>query len=110
MNPRRRSPRSAQSAHAHAFTDAPDLRRRGLWLVLAFLGMATAVFGRLAADARRALTLDDCAAAVVWRAMLGKNEKVGWCFPLPPGCTESGTRIAPLANTDRGSNADRGFA
>jgi cell division protein FtsI/penicillin-binding protein 2 len=47
MNPRRRSPRSAQSAHAHAFTDAPDLRRRGLWLVLAFLGMATAVFGRL---------------------------------------------------------------
>ena len=76
----------------------------------AALANAAAVFGRLAADARRALTLDDCAAAVVWRAMLGKNEKVGWCFPLPPGCTESGTRIAPLANTDRGSNADRGFA
>ncbi|MFZ0919849.1 MAG: penicillin-binding protein 2 [Candidatus Dormiibacterota bacterium] len=47
MNPRRRSPGSARSAHAHAFTDGPDLRRRGLWLVLAFLGMATAVFGRL---------------------------------------------------------------
>jgi cell division protein FtsI/penicillin-binding protein 2 len=47
MNPRRRSPASARSAHAHAFSDGPDLRRRGLWLVLAFLGMATAVFGRL---------------------------------------------------------------
>ena len=47
MNPRRRSPGSARSAHAHAFTDGPDLRRRGLWLVLAFLAMATAVFGRL---------------------------------------------------------------
>src|SRR5579859_1522946 len=47
MNPRRRSPESARSAHARAISDAPDLRRRGLWLVLAFLGMATAVFGRL---------------------------------------------------------------
>ena len=47
MNPRRRSPGSARSAHAHAFSDGPDLRRRGLWLVLAFLAMATAVFGRL---------------------------------------------------------------
>jgi cell division protein FtsI/penicillin-binding protein 2 len=47
MNPRRRSPGSARSAHAHAFADGPDLRSRGLWLVLAFLAMATAVFGRL---------------------------------------------------------------
>jgi cell division protein FtsI (penicillin-binding protein 3) len=47
MNPRRRSPESARSAHARAIADAPDLRRRGLWLVLAFLAMATAVFGRL---------------------------------------------------------------
>jgi cell division protein FtsI/penicillin-binding protein 2 len=47
MNPRRGSPGSARSAHAHAFTAGPDLRRRGLWLVLAFLAMATAVFGRL---------------------------------------------------------------
>jgi len=47
MNPRRRSSESARSAHAHALSDAPDLRRRGLWLVLAFLAMATAVFGRL---------------------------------------------------------------
>jgi cell division protein FtsI/penicillin-binding protein 2 len=47
MNPRRGTPGSARSAHAHALSDAPDLRRRGLWLVLAFLAMATAVFGRL---------------------------------------------------------------
>jgi cell division protein FtsI/penicillin-binding protein 2 len=47
MNPRRRSPGSARAAHAHAFAAEPDLRRRGLWLVLIFLAMATAVFGRL---------------------------------------------------------------
>ncbi len=47
MNPRRRSPESARSAHARAIANVPDLRRRGLWLVLAFLAMATAVFGRL---------------------------------------------------------------
>ena len=47
MNPRRRSSESARSAHARAIANAPDLRRRGLWLVLAFLAMATAVFGRL---------------------------------------------------------------
>lgn len=47
MNPRRRSPESARTAHARAIGNAPDLRRRGLWLVLAFLAMATAVFGRL---------------------------------------------------------------
>ena len=29
------------------FNDGPNVRRRGLWLVLAFLAMATAVFGRL---------------------------------------------------------------
>ena len=37
----------ADPGDAHAFNDGPDLRRRGLWLVLAFLAMATAVFGRL---------------------------------------------------------------
>ncbi|MBI3747939.1 MAG: nucleotidyltransferase [Chloroflexi bacterium] len=76
----------------------------------AALTKAAIVFGRLAADARRALTLEECAAALVWREMLGKNDKVGWAFPLPPGCTETGARIAPVVNRDRGSNADRGFA
>ncbi len=47
MNPRRRTPGSARTAHAHAFAPEHDLRRRGLWLVLIFLAMATAVFGRL---------------------------------------------------------------
>lgn len=74
------------------------------------LARAAGLVARLAVDASRALGLDDCEAAVVWRRMLGENEKVGWCFPLPPGCSESGTRISPLVNRDRGSNTDRGFA
>jgi hypothetical protein len=76
----------------------------------AALASAAAVFGRLATSARTALTLGDCEAAVVWRQMLGQNDKVGWCFPLPPGCTQTGTRIQPIANTDRGSDVDRPFA
>ncbi len=47
MNPRRRSPRTAGTHGVRVFADSPDVRRRGLWLVLAFLAMATAVFGRL---------------------------------------------------------------
>ena len=68
------------------------------------LAEAAAIFARLA------LALDDCGAAAVWRRMLGENEKVGWVFPLPTGCSESGTRIAALPNRDRGSNTDRDFA
>ena len=74
------------------------------------LQKAATAFGRLAVDARRALSLDDCPAAIVWRAMLGQNDKVGWCFPLPPGCTGSGDMIAALPNRDRGTNVDRDFA
>jgi cell division protein FtsI/penicillin-binding protein 2 len=47
LNLRRRTAGSARAAHARAIADAPDLRSRGLWLVLAFLAMAIAVFGRL---------------------------------------------------------------
>jgi cell division protein FtsI/penicillin-binding protein 2 len=47
MNLRRRSAGSSRSAGVRAFGDAPDVRRRGIWLVLGFLAMATAVFGRL---------------------------------------------------------------
>jgi cell division protein FtsI/penicillin-binding protein 2 len=47
MNLRRRSAGPSRSAGVRAFGDAPDVRRRGIWLVLAFLAMATAVFGRL---------------------------------------------------------------
>ena len=76
----------------------------------AVLANAAAVFGRLAATARSALALNDCEAAVAWRQMFGQNEKGGWCFPLQPGCTETGARVVPIANRDRGSNADRPFA
>jgi cell division protein FtsI/penicillin-binding protein 2 len=47
MNIRRRSGRAGRSGDTRVFNDGPDVRRRGLWLVLAFLAMATAVFGRL---------------------------------------------------------------
>jgi cell division protein FtsI (penicillin-binding protein 3) len=47
MNVRRRSARTGRSRDVRAFNDGPNLRRRGLWLVLVFLVMATAVFGRL---------------------------------------------------------------
>jgi cell division protein FtsI/penicillin-binding protein 2 len=47
MTVRRRSTRTGRSQDVRAFNDGPDVRRRGLWLVLAFLSMATAVFGRL---------------------------------------------------------------
>lgn len=47
MTVRRRSTRTGRSQDVRAFNEGPDVRRRGLWLVLAFLSMATAVFGRL---------------------------------------------------------------
>jgi cell division protein FtsI (penicillin-binding protein 3) len=47
MSVRRRSARTGRSQDVRAFNDGPNLRRRGLWLVLVFLLMATAVFGRL---------------------------------------------------------------
>ena len=47
MNVRRRSGRAGRTGDTRVFNDGPDVRRRGLWLVLAFLSMATAVFGRL---------------------------------------------------------------
>lgn len=83
------------------YTPAPDDKA---------LDKATRVFRALASDARRALIVDECEAAVIWRRVFGENEKVGWVFPLPAGCTETGRRIAALANRDRGSNADRPFA
>ena len=47
MNIRRRSGQAGRSGDTRVFNDAPDVRRRGLWLVLAFLAMATAVFAKL---------------------------------------------------------------
>ena len=90
-----------EPAMARPYSPAPD--------TTLIRGAAT-IFSRLALDAERALSLDDCAAAVVWRAMLGQNGR-GWCFPLPPGCDESGDRRTPIAVTpDRGPDVARPFA
>jgi len=74
------------------------------------LQAAQAQFGKLAAEAERALGLERCPAAVVWRGILGSNER-GPCFPLPSGCDESGREIpAVTVNTRRGSDEARPFA
>lgn len=74
------------------------------------LQAAQAQFGKLAADAERALGLERCPAAVVWRGILGKNGR-GPCFPLPSGCDESGRAISAVTvNTRRGSDEARPFA
>jgi hypothetical protein len=74
------------------------------------LQAAQTQFAKLAAQAERALGLERCPAAVVWRGILGKNDR-GPCFPLPPGCDESGRAIpAVTVNTSRGSDEARPFA
>lgn len=73
---------------------------------------AAATFGSLADQAARALELDPCPAAAIWRAIFGENSQAnGPVFPLPAGCREDGT-IMPAtvaANPLRGSNEARGF-
>jgi hypothetical protein len=74
------------------------------------LQAAKTTFGKLAAEADRALGLERCPAAVAWRRILGDNDR-GPCFPLPPGCDESGRAIpAVTVNTRRGSDEARPFA
>jgi hypothetical protein len=74
------------------------------------LQAAQTTFRKLAAEAEQALGLERCPAAVVWRGILGKNDR-GPCFPLPPGCDESGRAIpAVTINTRRGSDEARPFA
>ena len=70
---------------------------------------ASEVFARLAAQAARALTVERCEAAILWREIIGRNDR-GPCFPLPPGCDEQGRRIPTItANPSRGSDEARGF-
>ncbi|HEY8869594.1 MAG TPA: nucleotidyltransferase [Candidatus Limnocylindrales bacterium] len=77
----------------------------------ALVASAGSTFRQLATDAQRALAVDDCAAAVVWRRIIGRNDKApSGCFPIPPGCSETGGRITPLVNKDRGVDGDRPFA
>lgn len=71
---------------------------------------AASVFGRLAGEAERALSLNRCPAAVVWRSILGENDR-GPVFPLPPGCDEKGEEIKNVAAVAAtGSREASGFA
>jgi hypothetical protein len=71
---------------------------------------AAAVFSDLATKAERALTLDRCAAAAIWRSILGENDR-GPVFPLPPGCDERGNEIKDIAAVAAiGSREASGFA
>ncbi len=71
---------------------------------------AVDVFTGLAAMAEKALTVSRCEAAVLWRHILGENDR-GPCFPLPPGCDERGQEIKKVAPvTAVGSREASGFA
>ena len=60
--------------------------------------------------AERALTLERCPAAAIWRSILGENER-GPVFPLPPGCDEKGNEIKDVAAVAAvGSKEASGFA
>lgn len=70
---------------------------------------AASTFDGLATKAEKALTVDKCAAAVLWREIIGKNDR-GECFPLPPGCDASGTAINSITSVSaRGSREAHGF-
>lgn len=70
---------------------------------------ALATFKELANNAARALELDRCPAAALWRQIIGRNNR-GWCFPLPDGCDEEGNEIAPIASVaSRGSREPHAF-
>ena len=71
---------------------------------------AAALFSDLASKAERALTLDRCPAAAIWRSILGDNER-GPVFPLPPGCDDKGKEIKNVAAVAAvGSRHASGFA
>lgn len=74
------------------------------------LAAAAGVFASLADSADRALDLDKCEAAVIWRSILGSTDR-GYCFPLPKGCDESGRSIpGVVAVRSRGPDEARPFA
>ena len=71
---------------------------------------AAATFTDLAAQAERALSLDRCPAAIVWRTSLGENAR-GPVFPLPPGCDAQGNAIKDVSAVAAvGSREASGFA
>jgi len=75
------------------------------------LATAAKKFSQLAEAAERALQVERCPAAIVWRGILGKNGRTPWCFPLPDGCDEKGRTITIITpNSNKGSNEGRPFA
>ncbi len=74
------------------------------------LASAATLFGQLASRAEKALKASRCPAAVLWREIIGDNER-GECFPLPPGCDAEGRELAPVtAVMSTGSRQPSGFA
>lgn len=70
---------------------------------------AARVFQRLADEAAQALQLDKCPAAIVWRRILGSNDR-GACFPIPPGCDAEGRAIGAVTSVSaRGDREAHGF-
>ncbi len=71
---------------------------------------AARLFGQLSEKAERALNLPRCRAVVLWREILGENQR-GQCFPLPEGCDQEGNEISPIsAVVSAGSKEPSGFA
>jgi len=71
---------------------------------------AAQVFAQLSQKAARALIVPRCRAAVLWREILGENER-GQCFSLPDGCDEDGREISPIRSVaSAGSGEASGFA
>ena len=71
---------------------------------------AAQTFSRLAEQAREAFHTDRCAAAKIWRDILGINDR-GQVLPLPDGCTAAGLAVGSITAVSAvGSNQPRGFA
>jgi hypothetical protein len=70
---------------------------------------AASTFETLATKAEKALKEDKCPAAVLWREIIGQNDR-GECFPLPPGCDATGKAIGSISSVSaRGSREAHGF-
>lgn len=71
---------------------------------------AALVFSGLAAKAQEALSASRCPAAVLWREIIGENER-GPCFPIPPGCDAEGRVLSPISSVmSTGPKESSGFA
>lgn len=69
---------------------------------------AAATFGRLAALADRALSMNDTDAATEWRRILGGNERADPVFPYPPNSGGGAGRIVAPAGAGAASGASAG--